>query len=104
MIDSAEKSFDSSFAFRVLNAISRRRGQRVSVTVRLGQPYWVTEGEEAACMLSLDGLYGRQPDIHGIDPLDAIRNAVILAENLLKGASDEYELYWPNGEPYEPID
>jgi hypothetical protein len=55
-------------------------------------------------MLSLDGLYGRQPDIHGIDPLDAIKNAVILAENLLKGASDEYELYWLNGEPYEPID
>ncbi len=88
-------------AERVLSARSRASGAEVSVKAAIGAPYWVDVGIEAACPVSIEGLQGRINDIRGIDPLDALRNAVGVLEKLLAGALEDYELYWPDGEPFE---
>jgi hypothetical protein len=90
-------------ALRVLEARARGANRSFTTVVQIGKPYWVEEGTEAACPLTLDGLYDRQPDIRGIDPFDALSNAVLFADRLLTEAVDKYDFYWPNGEPFKPI-
>ena len=84
-----------------MHARSRRSGEQITVKISVGQPYWTEEGVEAACPVSFEGLYGKQPDIRGIDPIDALRNALKLVDTLFKGVQEEYELFWPDGELFE---
>jgi len=72
------------------------------VVIKIGKPRWVREGEEASCSLVTEGLFGRHPDIGGIDPLDALRNTIALAEMLLADEAKKCDLFWPSGEKYEP--
>lgn len=88
-------------ATRVIKARVRQSGKEIPVKVSIGQPYWTQDGIEAACPVTLEGLYGPQPDIRGIDPIDALRNAIRLVDSLLKGAQKEHELFWPDDEPFE---
>lgn len=86
---------------RTLHARSRESGQQITIKVSIDRPYWTEEGVEAACPVTFEGVYGRQPDIRGIDPLDALRNALALTDKLIDGAQRDYELFWPDGEPFE---
>lgn len=94
---------DSSelFATRMMRARSRQSGQEILIKASIGKPFWIEAGVEAACSVTFEGLYGRQPDIRGIDPVDALRNAINLIELLFKAAADDYDLYWLDGEPFE---
>ena len=89
-------------AERVLNARSRTSDTQLVFKAVIGAPYWTTEGVEAACPIALEGLHGRLADICGIDPMDALRNALGVLEKSLTGALEDYELYWPDGEAFEP--
>ena len=91
-----------AIAERVLNARSRASGVEVEFKAVIGAPYWVDKGIEAVCPLALEGLQGRLADIRGIDPIDALHNAINVLDQLLAGALDNYELHWPDGEPFEP--
>lgn len=93
---------NTSFVVRTLHVRSRANDDAFYVNVKISQPRWVEEGVEANCEVTIDPLYGRQPLISGIDPFDALKNAMLLIEQLLIGASEGYEMFWPNAEPYEP--
>lgn len=88
-------------AERMLHAQSRQSKEKITIKVKIGRPYWTEEDIEAACPVTFEGIYGPQPDIRGIDPMDALRNALALADKLLDGAREDYELFWPDGEPFE---
>ncbi len=91
----------NSIVERVLHAQSRQSKERITIKIGLGAPYWTEEGIEAACPVTFEGIYGRQPDIRGIDPMDALRNALRLTDKLIEGAREDYELFWPDGETFE---
>lgn len=71
--------------------------------VLIGRPRWTIENTEAACPLTIAGLHGDLVPIRGIDPLDALRNAIRMADDLLSKARDKYDLYWSDGDEYEPL-
>lgn len=73
-----------------------------NITVRLGKPYWVVEGREAACPVAIQGLYDNLADVHGVDLYQALELAVQLVNTLLvAAASKQQKLLWPSGERYE---
>jgi len=90
-----------NIAERALKARSRLSGEEVIFVAKIGLPYWAEEGVAAACPVSIEGLHGRINDIHGIDHLDALRNALNIIDKLLLGSLEKYELFWPDGEPFE---
>lgn len=87
---------------RALKARVRSSGEEIAVRVVIGRPHWTIENTEAACPLTIAGLYGDLVPIRGIDPLDALRNAIRMVESLLSKVGDKYDLYWSDGEEYEP--
>lgn len=90
-------------AERSLLLVESGTGQRRPVTVKLGQPYWVEEGAEAACPVLIEGMLSGPSDIYGMDLLDAVECAIRFINSYLKGGS-EGNLCWPSGEPYESED
>ena len=88
-------------AERLLKAHSKSSGEELALKVMVGTPYWAEEGLRAACPVSIEGLHGRIRDISGIDPLDALRNAIKVVDQLIAGVIEDHELFWPDGEPFE---
>ena len=89
----------------VLKARSRSSsGDGIVIRVLLGRPHWTIENAEAACPLAIEGLHGALAPIRGIDPFDALRNAVQMVERLLTKARDQYDIYWLDGDEHEPIE
>ena len=86
-------------AERSLLLVESATGQRKTVTAKLGQPYWVEEGVEAACPVFIEGMLSGPSDIHGMDLLDAVECALGFINSYLKD-SPEGTLCWPTGEPY----
>jgi len=103
MIERSEVSGarEGPIATRLMNARVRQSGEEITIKISIGRPYWIQEGFEAGCPVTFEGLYGKQPDIRGIDPIDSLRNAIKLIDSLLSGAQTEHELLWPDGEPFE---
>lgn len=53
------------------------------IHIKIGRPYEVSKGE-AACPLAIDGLYGRLPDIRGVDTFQALGLAMKFVQLTLK--------------------
>ena len=53
----------------------------------------------AACTVQLEGREIRSVEVHGIDSLHALSQALDI-DPLLRGMSDKYDFYWATGEPY----
>lgn len=61
-------------------------GERFPVTVEIGRPYEVNDGEKgnyAACPVATLGFFGRHPDIHGEDTFQALLLALGLVQRLM---------------------
>jgi hypothetical protein len=89
---------------RVLKVRARASGEETAVKVLIGRPNWTIKDVEAACPLTIETLYGELAPIRGIDPLDALRNAIRMVDRLLTGVRDKYEIYWSDGDEYDPIE
>lgn len=77
-------------------------GSRKPIVVRIGTPYWVTEGQEAACPVEIEGMYEKLADVHGVDLYQALELAIQLVNYLLTAAkSKRQKLLWPDGRLYE---
>jgi hypothetical protein len=70
------------------------------IIIRIGMPYWVIVGEEAACPVAIEGLYEKLPDVHGVDPYQALELAMQLTSTLLVSSKGQ-KFLWPDGVPYE---
>jgi hypothetical protein len=88
-------------AERNFRARSKSSGQEFSVKAIIGRPRPTGTEGEMYCPVVIEGLQGRLQDIRGIDAIDALRNAIKLAEILIEGAHSDYDLFWPDGEPLE---
>lgn len=73
--------------------------QEKDLLVRIGKPYMTESNGDAVCPVAIDGLFGRLPDIRGVDEMDALRLALELVENTLRERAGE-QVFWPDGEPY----
>jgi len=88
------------FVERVLRARARKAGDWHVVYVRVFRPFWVVEGTEAACLARVEGVFEQSRTIYGVDPLDALKNAVSYLYALFGPEHEGYELQWPNGEAF----
>jgi hypothetical protein len=87
-------------AERRLIAESTANGERTNITIRVGTPYWVVEGELAACPVQFNGLFREFNDMKGMDLLQALQ----LASNVdavLAAMSGEFNFFWESGEEYD---
>lgn len=89
-------------AERHLTYSEKGSNDRKKLTIRVGKPYWVSEGV-AACPTEWDGLLGPMTDMHGADLLQALHLAAD-ADSLLSKLRSRYEFYFPGGEPYHDPD
>jgi hypothetical protein len=74
---------------------------RHEVVLQIGRPYWISEGEEAACPIVLKG-DGEDEIVHrhGRDPFEALSNAVRDINERFAGPQCGRFYFWPDGAPY----
>lgn len=70
------------------------------IVVKLGKPYWVDEGIEAACPVVIENFLNEQKIIVGVDFINAIESALKFVDSYLSGRESEYIICWLDGEPY----
>jgi len=58
-------------------------GKKREIHIKIGRPYRVSHGE-AACPLTIDGLYGKLSDIRGVDTFQALSLAMKMVQLTLK--------------------
>lgn len=97
---------DSQFAVlieRHLKFQKSQDGDSVDIIVQVGCPHWTEPNVAAACPVSFVGGIGRVQDICGIDPLNAMKNAISFIELYLSlSSSDEKgKFFWEGGEEYD---
>jgi hypothetical protein len=88
-------------AERVLYVRAADGGLGTKVTIRIGKPYAIDDGQNAACPVEIDGLIGRTRDIVGIDPIHALHSAIKFTDKFISEISPTKVLLWPDGEPYK---
>ena len=89
------------------NCIAERRlilevietGERRSLTIRVGVPYWMPGNEVASCPREYEGLFDTVADACGMDLLQALELAADV-DSMLKEQTNKYKFYWLDGEPY----
>jgi hypothetical protein len=74
--------------------------QQVPIVVKLGKPYWIEPGIEAACPIAIDGLLERRKDIRGIDLIQALELALKFAASFLANPPQGKTILWPSGEVF----
>ena len=85
---------------RVLIVDDAETGKQREIRIQIGRPYWTEPEIEAACPVAIEGYFGRLADIHGIDPLNALKLAINFVDTVLKGLPKTQKVFWPNGESY----
>ena len=66
---------------RQLYAVDRT-GKKTRFSIRIGKPYAELDGERWACRVWPDGLDDRQPDMRGMDSLQAVTLALAFARSI----------------------
>ena len=82
--------------------LETKKGERVQIKVKLGNPSWIVTGEEAVCLFAIDGMFRDVHEVHGVDPFQALQLA-IQTVNILLMNSRKGTVCWPDGTPYEPV-
>jgi hypothetical protein len=72
----------------------------IDIVVQVGYPRWTELNVEAACPVSFVGGIGRVKDICGIDPLNAMKHALMFIETYLNRPEGNGKFFWEDGEEY----
>jgi len=75
-------------------------GPLTDVVIQLGYPRWTELNVEAACPVAIRGDIGRVSDIRGIDPINAVKQAIAFVEKYLDRSATDEKVFWPDGEEY----
>jgi hypothetical protein len=75
-------------------------GSLTDVVVEIGHPYWTELNRQAACPVAIRGCIERVNDIHSIDPISAMKEAIKFVETFLDQPSDGKKFFWPDGDEY----
>jgi hypothetical protein len=90
----------ATIASRKLLAVDKD-GREFELTIAIGEPYEISTSEWA-CPVSMEGIYGRLRDPHGIDSWRAMQLAYqLIAQLLASFTQDGGRLFWP--EEREPV-
>lgn len=87
-------------AERMLDLLDTESKQSVRLRILIGKPYWVDEGNEAACPVAIHGLVGRTEDIHGADLFQALELAIAFVNYLLNSIPSPKVVTWQDGDPW----
>lgn len=74
--------------------------ERREIVLQVGHPYWMIEGELAACPVAMKGLEDDVEHRSGRDPFEALSNAVRHINEYFSGTQCGRYFFWPDGEPY----
>lgn len=87
----------------------RRKGTSAmsELHVRIGVPTAVDrtstgkllDAGSAVCTIAFDGLGIKDIEVHGVDTLHALAQAIEV-DKYLRGMAKSFEFFWPSGEPY----
>ncbi|MCB1680832.1 MAG: hypothetical protein KDI65_02755 [Alphaproteobacteria bacterium] len=80
--------------------VQRNPDSIVDIIIQIGYPKWTEPDIEARCPVAIRGDLGRVSDIAGIDPIDAMKNALTFVETYLKQKDSQTKVLWPDGESY----
>ncbi|MBK6897121.1 MAG: hypothetical protein IPH06_11070 [Alphaproteobacteria bacterium] len=72
----------------------------LDIVIQIGYPRWTEPDIEVRCPVAIRGDVGRVKDIAGIDPIDAMKNAISFVESYLKQIDSQTKVLWPDGEAY----
>lgn len=86
-------------AERELVWLKNDTGQKKTIVVRIGRPYWTKEGPGAACPVAISGMLEPKVVIQGVDLLHALEMAVLFADSFLSDPKKR-RIVWPSGEAY----
>jgi len=93
-------------AERTLNAVHKDSGLASVLTITVWCPKWTVQEVEASCLVefksSSSDICAFSGQIFGIDPLDALDNAISYVERSISNISSSFSLYWLDGESFEP--
>lgn len=80
--------------------------KRRRIVVKVGHPYWVEHGKEAACPIDIVGLINGIGPLHGDDLYTALIFALEFFDRHIRTADPDTHYFWPDGTPYagEPLD
>lgn len=88
-------------ATRMLVARSKTTGKEIELKILIGVPCQEKSIEAAECSIVLEGMFSSPKKIRGIDEIDALHNAMEALSKIMIGIRDAYDLFWPDGEPFE---
>jgi hypothetical protein len=75
--------------------------ERREVVVQVGHPYWLVEGETAACPIALRNSDEDEIEhVHGRDLFEALSDAVRSINERFQGPQCGRFYFWPDGEAY----
>jgi hypothetical protein len=75
--------------------------ERSEVMLQIGHPYWMIEGELAACPVAMKGKHIESVNHHeGRDPFEALSMAVLHINERFEGPQTGRYFFWPDGQPY----
>jgi hypothetical protein len=71
-----------------------------NLSVKVLAPVWVEEGIEADCRVVLSGVHNLDQVIKGMDPIDALQNALSFLERFLISEENGISYFWLDKEPF----
>ena len=75
-------------------------GKTKPIHIGIGQPYQISDGE-AACPISMRGLYPKLPDLHGSDTFQALAIALHFVRLTIQAWEKKgYSFQFEEGEPF----
>jgi hypothetical protein len=81
------------FEFKLIRTATGKAA--TPLLISLQPPQWLPDGSEASCIVKIDDTAGRP--IVGIDPLNALTNALMFVETYLRNLGD---VCWENGQGF----
>ena len=72
----------------------------LDLAISVFPPEWVEEGTEAKCRIKLVGALDVDQSILGVDPMDALGNALKFLRAFLVSDDSGSRYFWPSRDPY----
>ena len=84
-----------------VTGIHKKDKSILEINIYISNPYWVTEGDEAACDVKISPLDKVSTSIHGIDYFQALELAIKFSKILMTATSKKYDLTYHSKETHK---
>lgn len=91
---------------RTFTLIIKTSGNKQEIKVGIGEPYFPAKAlgleEFAGCQVHTGTMDAGQHEVYGVDKLQALCNGLTSIDFFLKAMANQGDLFWPNGNMYNP--